>query len=75
MNALINTILRWLNGISAAQWQAALRVVLDLADTKLTGEEKREAAIAALLDVVKGSKANFLIELAIQYAKKKGWLS
>lgn len=75
MNSIINTLLRWLNGISAAQWQAALKVVLELADSKLTGEEKRNAAIAALLDVVKGSKANFLIELAIQFAKKKGWLS
>jgi hypothetical protein len=74
MHSFIHLLLRWLNGITAEQWKAALDVVLSLADSELTGEAKRQAAVGALLDVVKGSKANFLIELALQFAKKKNWL-
>jgi len=76
MNWLINQLLLWLKGISIEQWQLALTTVISLAKKDMTNQQRWEAAKQALgLQDVLSDKANFLIELALQYAKKKGWVS
>lgn len=75
MNVLITTLMRWLSGISSTQWQAALKWVMELDESELPGLAKLQEVLARLSAIgLSGSKANFLVELAVQYAKKKGWI-
>lgn len=78
---LIKKVLSWLAGINAQTWEQAVRWVID-AETDLeslkTGAERKEwvaTKIRAILPQIKNLALNILIELAVGFASKKGWVS
>lgn len=71
MNALFQYILRWLGGISADQWRAAVQLVITAAKSQMASNEKLRWVAERLDGVgVTGSAANWLAETAYQWAKK-----
>lgn len=72
MNTLISFILKWLAGVSASQWKAALDYVLIAASKLSEGDHKRAWVIDKLQNVgVTGWIANLLTEVAVAYSKKQ----
>lgn len=75
----IKTLLHWLAGVTVAQWEAALEAVVIAGKRlkELTGAERKQYVIDTLKlawpDM--GSRAlNLLIELAVGWVTKKGYL-
>ena len=76
---MIKTLLSWLAGITAGQWDAALEAVIVAGKRlrELPGSERKQYVIDTLRlswpDM--GSRAlNLLIELAVGFVTKKGYL-
>lgn len=76
---MIKTLLSWLAGITAGQWEAALEAVIVAGKRlrELPGTERKQYVIDTLRlswpDM--GSRAlNLLIELAVGFVTKKGYL-
>jgi hypothetical protein len=76
---MIKTVLAWVAGITAGQWEAALETVL-VAGRRLkemTGAEKRDYVVQTLRlswPELKSTAANLLVEMAVGVARKRGYL-
>lgn len=76
MNTLLLFVIKWLAGITAAQWEFALKQVIQYATVKITSAEKRTWVIDSLRSIgVTGWVANLLVELTHGFAKKKKLIS
>jgi hypothetical protein len=76
---IITSVLKWLAGITADQWKAAVDSVIQTAE-RFRGQDKDDAHRAAywltfagdILRSLKPFKLNLLREVALAFARKKG---
>jgi hypothetical protein len=76
MSTLILLVLKWLGGLTSAQWARAIQLVVYAAQTNWGSTGKRAWVVETLnSEEVKGWVANLLTELAHGFAKRKGLIS
>ena len=75
---LIRSLLKWLAGITAEQWRAAIAAVVSVADvfddddSPALKKERWRELMERRLPGVAGWAMNLLREMAVAWAKKKG---
>lgn len=71
MNTLITWVIRYLGGITSAQWKTVLEYVRIAADKIAEGADKRTWVLDKMRNIgITGSVANFLVEAAVTYVKR-----
>lgn len=75
-NSLFQWVIQKMAGITAEQWRQIIEWVIMAVTKSEIGANKKAWVLDKMSEFnVKGSWANFLIESAVAYAKKKGLIA
>lgn len=73
MNSIITWVIRYLGGVSSAEWKQVLEFVIIAADKITAGVDKKEWVLNKMKSLgIGGAVANFLIEAAVTFLRKQG---
>lgn len=72
MSIILKIVLKWLGGISADQFNLAVKYVLIAAGEKFSSDDKRATVLKWLSEKgINGWVANLLVEAAYAFSKKE----